>query len=133
MDILALTKELDDTKAELATANESIASANATVEAATAELTKATDALATLQASADAAAVVASEALAASHAEVAKLTAEAKTVDQRVLEITGKSGGKPAENITSGTARSEMSRAEFGAIPSTEQHAFCKAGGKITE
>jgi chromosome segregation ATPase len=71
--------------------------------------------------------------------KVTKLEAEAKDADERSREIAARAGANlPAKaqgvgnQTTSGSAKT-MSRADFEALTSANQRAFCKDGGKLTD
>ena len=139
MDILA---ELESTKAALEKANGELATLTANEASAKAELEAARNAafsegVARGQAEAELATAKAEiNSLQAnatlSAAEIEKLKAEAKTVDQKVLEITGKKGGEAAQEVHKGTKQNTISHAEFNALDPYAQDNFLKEGGKLS-
>ena len=136
MDILA---ELETTKAALEKANGELATLTASKDEAAAELEKSQGDLAALIESSNASAEASqaeisrlSAAQTLATAEIEKLKAEAKSVDQKVLEITGKKGGEAAQEVHKATKQNTISHAEFNALDPYAQDNFLKEGGKLS-
>ena len=140
MDII---EEFETTKAALATTQGELATAQQATESAQSEVAALQSQLADEKKRADECATILIETKEQAvkikadseiaQAEVAKLKAEEKSLSERVLEITGKKGGKPAEAVHAAQATNQITRAEFDALDHAERNAFMASKGKSTD